>query len=253
MTSLHNPNNGLKQLSSLPLTVMPLLHNPIKKLPTGAELHNYVHIQSILKGTLNSHDIWVLRQVVHYLNLPPHILVILAAEELLLGNGLAGVGRARGFLRAEMSGPELALPQLLADGVELLKRRSPVRPVTMLLYPLYASVVAIETTSKLDDEQWLAYWILYSFLTLMEMLLEPMLQWIPIWYDVKLLFVAWLVLPQFRGAAFIYDKLVREKLIKRYGAGFLQQQQQKSPNGKAKTKTKFVDFITPKKSEHEVS
>lgn len=70
---------------------------------------------------------------------------------------------------------------------------------------------------------------------------------IPIWYDVKLLFVAWLVLPQFRGAAFIYDKLVREKLIKRYGAGFLQQQQQKSPNGKAKTKTKFVDFITPKK------
>ncbi|MCD7454505.1 hypothetical protein HAX54_025126 [Datura stramonium] len=43
-------------------------------------------------------------------------------------------------------------------------------PVVMLLYPLYASVVAIESTSKLDDEQWLAYWILYSFLTLMEML-----------------------------------------------------------------------------------
>lgn len=73
---------------------------------------------------------------------------------------------------------------------------------------------------------------------------------IPIWYDVKLLFVAWLVLPQFRGAAFIYDRLVREKLIKKYGDGFLQQQQQqKSPNGKAKTKTKtkFVDFITNKK------
>ncbi|XP_019200185.1 PREDICTED: HVA22-like protein e isoform X2 [Ipomoea nil] len=125
-------------------------------------------------------------------------------------------------------------------------------PVMMLLYPLYASVVAIETTSKLDDEQWLAYWILYSFLTLMEMLLEPMLQWIPIWYDVKLLFVAWLVLPQFRGAAFIYNKLVREKLIKKYGARFLPQQQN-SPNGKAKTKTKFVDFISPKKGDHEVS
>uniref|UniRef100_M1CIF2 HVA22 e n=1 Tax=Solanum tuberosum TaxID=4113 RepID=M1CIF2_SOLTU len=49
-------------------------------------------------------------------------------------------------------------------------------PVVMLLYPLYASVVAIESTSKLDDEQWLAYWILYSFLTLMEMLLQPILQ-----------------------------------------------------------------------------
>ncbi|XP_028124736.1 HVA22-like protein e [Camellia sinensis] len=50
-------------------------------------------------------------------------------------------------------------------------------PVTMLLYPLYASVMAIESPSKVDDEQWLAYWILYSFLTLMEMLLQPILQW----------------------------------------------------------------------------
>ncbi|XP_022988249.1 HVA22-like protein e isoform X2 [Cucurbita maxima] len=50
-------------------------------------------------------------------------------------------------------------------------------PVLMLLYPLYASVVAIESTSKLDDEQWLAYWIIYSFLTLMEMVLQPVLEW----------------------------------------------------------------------------
>ncbi|KAK4436843.1 HVA22-like protein e [Sesamum alatum] len=118
-------------------------------------------------------------------------------------------------------------------------------PGVMLLYPLYASVVAIESTSKLDDEQWLAYWILYSFLTLMEMLLQPLLEWIPIWYDVKLAFVAWLVLPQFRGAAFIYEKFVREKLIKKYGGPHLH----KSPNGKAKNK--FVDFISPKKGEQE--
>ncbi|KAK6148056.1 hypothetical protein DH2020_018968 [Rehmannia glutinosa] len=111
----------------------------------------------------------------------------------------------------------------------------------MLLYPLYASVVAIESTSKLDDEQWLAYWILYSFLTLMEMLLLPLLEWIPIWYDVKLAFVAWLVLPQFRGAAFIYEKFVREKVLKKYGGTYFH----KSPNGKGKNK--FVDFISTKK------
>lgn len=139
----------------------------------------------------------------------------------------------------------------------------------MLLYPLYASVVAIESTSKLDDEQWLAYWILYSFLTLTEMLLQPLLEWyffklinkinpflfmlilgniyiylcrIPIWYDMKLALVAWLVLPQFRGAAFIYEKFVREKVIKKYGPAHLKRS---SPNGKGKNK--FVDFITPKK------
>ncbi|GFZ17356.1 HVA22 homologue D [Actinidia rufa] len=118
-------------------------------------------------------------------------------------------------------------------------------PVVMLLYPLYASVVAIESTSKLDDEQWLAYWIIYSFLTLMEMLLQPILEWIPIWYDIKLLFVAWLVLPQFKGAAFLYEKFVREK-IRKYG--FIDKQH-KSSIGQGKNK--FVDFITPKKGEHE--
>ncbi|XP_017251575.1 HVA22-like protein e [Daucus carota subsp. sativus] len=92
-------------------------------------------------------------------------------------------------------------------------------PATMLMYPLYASVIAMETTSKLDDQQWLAYWILYSFLTLLEMLLQPLLEWIPIWYDIKLVFAAWLVLPQFRGAAFIYEKIVREKLFKINGDG----------------------------------
>ncbi|KAH9611697.1 hypothetical protein KSS87_016068 [Heliosperma pusillum] len=95
----------------------------------------------------------------------------------------------------------------------------------------YASVVAIESPSKEDDEQWLAYWILYSFLTLTEIVLQPLLEWMPIWYTLKLALMAWLVLPQFRGAAFIYNKFVREK-IRKYGVigGH------KSPNGKGKIK-----------------
>ncbi|KAJ1701521.1 hypothetical protein LUZ63_001300 [Rhynchospora breviuscula] len=89
-------------------------------------------------------------------------------------------------------------------------------PTLTLLYPLYASICAIESTTKVDDEQWLAYWILYSFITLMEMVAEPVLYWMPIWYHIKLVFVAWLVLPQFRGASFIYERFVREQ-IRKYG------------------------------------
>lgn len=107
----------------------------------------------------------------------------------------------------------------------------------------YASVIAIETTSKLDDEQWLAYWILYSFLTLMEMVLQPALKYIPIWYDIKLALVAWLVLPQFRGAAFIYEKFVREQIRK------IQNRPPQTADGKGKNK--FVDFISSKKGEQE--
>ncbi|KAF7847871.1 hypothetical protein BT93_L2494 [Corymbia citriodora subsp. variegata] len=123
-------------------------------------------------------------------------------------------------------------------------------PVLMLLYPLYASVMAIESPSKIDDEQWLAYWILYSFLTLLEMLLQPLLEWIPIWYDAKLILAAWLVLPQFKGAAFLYERFVREHILKRR-AKSSSSSSTSSPDGKPKSKNKFVDFITPKKGEHE--
>ncbi|XP_066338101.1 HVA22-like protein e isoform X1 [Miscanthus floridulus] len=127
-------------------------------------------------------------------------------------------------------------------------------PTVMLLYPLYASVQAMETPSKLDDEQWLAYWILYSFITLMEMVLESLIYWIPIWYELKLLFIAWLVLPNFRGAAFIYDKFVREQLRKHglTAAGSGKKDDGKSSSvspsskDKDKPKSKFLAFVTPK-------
>ncbi|KAF4361581.1 hypothetical protein F8388_007597 [Cannabis sativa] len=88
-------------------------------------------------------------------------------------------------------------------------------PCLTLLYPLYASVLAMESTTKKDDEQWLSYWILYSFITLVEMVMQPALELFPVWYDVKLVLMAWLVLPKFKGAKFLYKRFVREH-IKKY-------------------------------------
>ena len=73
----------------------------------------------------------------------------------------------------------------------------------------------------------------------------------------KLVLAAWLVLPQFMGAAFLYERFVREH-IRRYVTGRGQHQQvhhepktqqqpnKKSPSG-SKSRKKFVDFIIPKK------
>ncbi|XP_019056776.1 PREDICTED: HVA22-like protein f isoform X2 [Tarenaya hassleriana] len=84
------------------------------------------------------------------------------------------------------------------------------RPGVMLLYPLYASLRAIESPTMLDDQQWLTYWIIYSFMTLFEMSVWRILAWIPFWPYMKLLFCMWLVLPMFSGAAYIYSNMVRK-------------------------------------------
>lgn len=83
-------------------------------------------------------------------------------------------------------------------------------PGVMLLYPLYASMRAIESPSALDDQQWLTYWVMYSLITLFELSSWKVLQWLPFWPYVKLFFCMWLVLPMFNGAAYIYENYVRK-------------------------------------------
>ncbi|GFP99967.1 hva22-like protein f [Phtheirospermum japonicum] len=68
---------------------------------------------------------------------------------------------------------------------------------------------AIEGPSTLDDQQWLTYWVLYTFITLFNLSYCKVLQWLPFWPHMKLLFCLWLVLPIFNGEAYIYENLVR--------------------------------------------
>jgi len=82
-------------------------------------------------------------------------------------------------------------------------------PVVSLVYPLYASVRAIETKSPADDQQWLTYWVLYSMITLFELTFAKVLEWLPIWPYAKLIATCWLVIPYFSGAAFVYEHYVR--------------------------------------------
>ncbi|KAL5651315.1 hypothetical protein ACJX0J_036773, partial [Zea mays] len=86
-------------------------------------------------------------------------------------------------------------------------------PVISHAYPLYASVRAIETKNPVDDQQWLTYWVLYSFVTLFELTLAPIIEWLPFWSYAKLFFNYWLVLPWFNGAAYVYDHFVRPMFV----------------------------------------
>ncbi|XP_016705420.1 HVA22-like protein c isoform X1 [Gossypium hirsutum] len=93
--------------------------------------------------------------------------------------------------------------------LSLYRSLSSTRPLVTLVYPLYASIKAIETRSNNDDQQWLTYWVLYSLITLFELTFAKVLEWFPIWPYAKLIFTCWLVLPQFNGAKYVYRHFIR--------------------------------------------
>lgn len=86
-------------------------------------------------------------------------------------------------------------------------------PVVSLVYPLYASIQAIESKSPLDDQQWLTYWVLYSLITLFELTFLKLIEWLPFWSYAKLILTCWLVIPYFSGAAYVYEHFVRPVFV----------------------------------------
>ncbi|PIA62633.1 hypothetical protein AQUCO_00200563v1 [Aquilegia coerulea] len=87
-------------------------------------------------------------------------------------------------------------------------------PIVTLVYPLYASIRAIETKSRLDDQQWLTYWVLYSMITLFELTFAKVIECLPFWPYAKLTATCWLVLPYFNGAAYVYEHFIRPLFVK---------------------------------------
>ncbi|KAL8142342.1 hypothetical protein V2J09_015374 [Rumex salicifolius] len=89
-------------------------------------------------------------------------------------------------------------------------------PVVALVYPLHASIKAMETGTRADDQQWLTYWVLYSLIALFELTCAKLLESFPIWGYAKLFLTCWLVLPQFNGASYLYRNFIRPFYINPY-------------------------------------
>lgn len=81
-----------------------------------------------------------------------------------------------------------------------------------IVYPTFKSFQAIESAGKADDTQWLTYWVVYSFLQIVEKLAWVVLMWIPLYGLLKTVFLAWLVVPQFCGARMLYTMFIRAGL-----------------------------------------
>ncbi|KAL8060872.1 hypothetical protein ABFS82_02G052700 [Erythranthe guttata] len=82
-------------------------------------------------------------------------------------------------------------------------------PVIALGYPVFASIRAIETGSKLHMKKLVVYWTLFGLISLFEFAFAKIIVWIPSWSSIKLVAAFWLVLPRFDGACLAYQDLLR--------------------------------------------
>lgn len=78
-----------------------------------------------------------------------------------------------------------------------------------LLFPAYGSITAIESPSSGDDTQWLVYWLMFSLLQIVENVAWPILKWLPLYQELKIALLAWLVLPQTQGALWVYEAILQ--------------------------------------------
>lgn len=78
-----------------------------------------------------------------------------------------------------------------------------------VLLPAHFSMKALATEGKEDDKQWLTYWTIFGLFVIAELFFGIILKALPFYYIAKLVFLVWLFLPNFQGATFIYDKIIR--------------------------------------------
>ncbi|KAL5342965.1 protein yop1 [Aspergillus crustosus] len=80
--------------------------------------------------------------------------------------------------------------------------------------PTYYSLNALFTHGKADDTQWLTYWVVYAFFTVIESAISAA-YWFPFYYIFKFVLVLWLALPQTSGAQIVFNSLI-QPVVGRY-------------------------------------
>lgn len=80
------------------------------------------------------------------------------------------------------------------------------------LYPAYYSYKAVKTKNVKEYVRWMMYWIVFALYTVVETITDLTLVWFPLYYELKIAFVIWLLSPYTRGASLIYRKCLHPLL-----------------------------------------
>lgn len=74
--------------------------------------------------------------------------------------------------------------------------------------PGYYSMEALFSASKVDDTQWLTYWVVFAFFTVFESAVNAV-YWFPFYYTFKFVLILWMALPQFGGAQILFRSFIQ--------------------------------------------
>ncbi|XP_060795581.1 receptor expression-enhancing protein 3 [Neoarius graeffei] len=80
------------------------------------------------------------------------------------------------------------------------------------LYPAYYSYKAVKTKNVKEYVRWMMYWIVFALYTVAETIADLSIAWFPLYYEIKIACVIWLMSPYTRGASVIYRKVLHPLL-----------------------------------------
>jgi receptor expression-enhancing protein 1/2/3/4 len=80
------------------------------------------------------------------------------------------------------------------------------------LYPAYRSYKAIKNKDVREHVKWMMYWIVFALFTTLETFLDIFFSWFPFYYEIKILFILWVLSPATRGSSLLYKKVVHPML-----------------------------------------
>lgn len=83
------------------------------------------------------------------------------------------------------------------------------------LYPAYCSYKAVKSKNVREYVKWMMYWIVFALFTSAETFADIFISWVPFYYEVKVVFVIWLLSPYTQGSSVLYRKFIHPALARR--------------------------------------
>ncbi|KAK2751589.1 ER membrane protein DP1/Yop1 [Onygenales sp. PD_40] len=84
--------------------------------------------------------------------------------------------------------------------------------------PGYYSLNALFTSQKQDDTQWLTYWVVYAFFSVIESAISAA-YWFPFYYLFKFVLILWMALPQTSGAQVVFNSFIQPVFSRYFQSG----------------------------------